>query len=103
MPACLRPSWPAYLKVSVDDPVHVTVVDAFQDLLNAVRRIRLRVELARHNVLEQLASGHAENEREKKQSKVTIRHSTLKNTFIPTVSCIYEVILLTDLTVTIVQ
>ena len=57
----------AYLKVSVDDPVHVTVVDAFQDLLDAVRGIRLRVELARHNVLEQLASGHAENEREKKQ------------------------------------
>ena len=44
----------------MDDAVHVTVVDALQDLLDAVRRVRLGVELPRHDVLEQLAPGHAE-------------------------------------------
>ena len=48
------------LQVSVDDAVHVAVVDALQDLLDAVRCVGLRVELARDDVLEQLAPRHAE-------------------------------------------
>ena len=62
----------------MDDSTSVTVVDAFEDLLDAVRRIRLRVELPRHYVLEQLASGHAE----KGGKSIKICRSTLKKIFI---------------------
>lgn len=48
------------LQVSVDDAVHVAVVDTLQDLLDAVRRVRLGVELARDDVLKELAARHAE-------------------------------------------
>ena len=50
----------AYLKVSVDDRVRVAMVDTFENLLDAVRRVRLRVELPGHNILEKLASRNAE-------------------------------------------
>ena len=51
---------PDYLKVPVHDPVLVAVVDALQDLLDAVGGVGLGVELAGHDVLEQLAAGDAE-------------------------------------------
>ena len=47
-----------YLEIPVHDSILVAVVDALEDLLDAVRRVRLAVELARHNVLEQLAARH---------------------------------------------
>ena len=40
------------------DSILVAVIHALEDLLDAVRRVRLAVELARHNVLEQLAARH---------------------------------------------
>ena len=42
------------------DSVLVAVVDALQDLLDAVGGVGLGVELAGHDVLEQLATGDAE-------------------------------------------
>ena len=51
---------PDYLKVPVHDPVLVAVVDALQDLLDAVGGVGLGVELAGNDVLEQLAAGDAE-------------------------------------------
>lgn len=36
----------------------MAVIDALEDLLDAVRRVRLAVELARNDVLEQLAARH---------------------------------------------
>lgn len=47
-----------HLEIPVNDAVLVAVIDALQDLLDAVRRVRLAVELARHDVLEQLAARH---------------------------------------------
>ena len=61
----------------MDDAVHVTVVDALQDLLDAVRRVRLRVELARNDVLEQLAPGHAEGNRERYEGGLSISFSAI--------------------------
>ena len=46
------------LEVAVHDAVRVAVGDGLDDLLHAVRRVRLAVELARHDVLEQLAARH---------------------------------------------
>ena len=40
------------------DVVRVAVGDGLEDLLHALRRVRLAVELARHDVLEQLAARH---------------------------------------------
>ena len=52
-----------HLEISVDHPIHVTVVDWLQDLLDAVTSICLRVELPGHNILKQLASSDPEKER----------------------------------------
>ena len=43
----------------MDNAVEVAVVDRLQDLLDAVRRIRLAVELPSDDVLKQLPAGHA--------------------------------------------
>ena len=47
----------------MDDRVRVAMVDAFENLLDAMRRVRLRVELPGHNILEELASRDAEKSR----------------------------------------
>ncbi len=44
------------LKISVDDAVRVAVVDALEDLLDAVRGVGFAVELAGHDVLEEFAA-----------------------------------------------
>ncbi len=46
------------LEVPVNDAILVAVVHALQDLLDAVRGVGLGVELAGHDVLEQLSAGH---------------------------------------------
>jgi len=51
------------LEISVHHSVHVAVIDALQDLLDAVRRVGLGVELPGDNVLEEFAAGHAETNR----------------------------------------
>ena len=50
--------WRAHFEVAVADAVLVAVLDRLEDLLHAVARVRLRVELARHDVLEELAARH---------------------------------------------
>ena len=52
-----------HLEISVDHPIHVTVVDWLQDLLDAVTSVCLRVELPGHNILKQFASSDPEKER----------------------------------------
>lgn len=47
-----------YLEISVHDAVLVTMIDALQDLLDAVGSVRLAVEFSGHNVLEQLTARH---------------------------------------------
>ena len=42
----------------MNDSIHVTVVDWFEDLLDAVARVSLRVELPGHDVLEEFATRH---------------------------------------------
>ena len=46
-----------WFQVPVDDTTGMAMLDALQDLLNASRRVGLAVELARDDVLEQLAAG----------------------------------------------
>ena len=48
----------AHFEVAVADAVLVAVQDRLEDLLHAVARVRLRVELTRHDVLEELAARH---------------------------------------------
>lgn len=51
-----------HLEISVNDPIHVTVVDRLQNLLDTVAGVCLRVELPGHNVLKQLAPRHPETD-----------------------------------------
>ena len=60
-----------HLEVPVHDAVEVAVVDRLEDLLDAVRRVRLAVELPRHDVLEQLASGDTVGPREPSSARTT--------------------------------
>lgn len=46
-----------YLKISMHDIVHVTMVDRLENLLNAMGGIGLGIIFACHNVLEQFAAG----------------------------------------------
>jgi hypothetical protein len=46
-----------YLQISVDDPVVVAVVDALEDLLDAVGGVGLAVKFPRDDVLEEFATG----------------------------------------------
>ena len=50
----------SHLEISVNNPVLVAVVDALQDLLDAVGGVGLGVELAGNDVLEQFTSRHPE-------------------------------------------
>lgn len=40
----------------------MAVVNAFQDLLDTMRRVRFAVEFSRHDILEQFAAGYSEND-----------------------------------------
>ena len=42
----------------MDDPVGVAVLDALEDLLDAVGGVLLRVELPSNDVVKQLSTGH---------------------------------------------
>ena len=50
-----------HLEIPVYDAILVAVIDALQDLLDAVRRVGFAVELAGDNVFEQFASRHPGN------------------------------------------
>ncbi len=47
-----------HLEIPVNDAVLVTMVDALQNLLDAVRRIGFAVEFAGNDVLEEFAARH---------------------------------------------
>ena len=47
-----------YLQIPVDDPVLVTMIDAFQNLLYAVRGISFWVKFPGNNVFEKLPTGN---------------------------------------------
>lgn len=49
-----------YLEISVNDSVLMAVVDALQDLLDAVRRIGFAVEFTGDNIFEQFTTSHPE-------------------------------------------
>ena len=59
-----------HLEISVYDPIHVTVVDRLQDLLDAVAGVGLGVELSGHDVLKQLPARHPVTE---SQSAIKLR------------------------------
>lgn len=57
-----------HLEIPVNDAVLVTMVDALQNLLDAVRRIRFAVEFAGNDVLEEFAARHTGKSAEKKDN-----------------------------------
>lgn len=58
-----------YLEISVHDAVLVTMIDALQDLLDAVGSVRLAVEFSGHNVLEELTARHPVRDQSNIQSQ----------------------------------
>ena len=62
-----------HLEIPVHDAILVAVIDALQDLLDAVRRVGFAVELAGDNVFEQFASRHPGN------AQLFTRRSSQKN------------------------
>ena len=70
VPVCLFPVYylfalNSHLEVPVYDSILVAMVDALQNLLDAVGRIRLRIELAGDNVLKQFAARYSAENKEK--------------------------------------
>ena len=59
------------------------MVDRLKDLLDAVRSVRFRVELSGHNVLEELSTGHPDNNTIRQLALQSDNHYNLGSNYIP--------------------
>ena len=73
----------SHLKISVNNSIGVAMVDRLEDLLDAVGSVRFRVELSGHNVLEELSTGHPDNNTIRQLALQSDNHYNLGSNYFP--------------------
>ena len=73
----------SHLKISVNNSIGVAMVDRLEDLLDAVGSVRFRVELSGHNVLEELSTGHPDNNTIRQLALQSDNHYNLRSNYFP--------------------